>query len=140
MSKGKGDAGHGRSAGTTKGTHSTAGKRAVARKGAKLQAEKAKRTEAGTRQASAAKSGVTDAGVLSAARSFGPSDTPVKLSDLRAKLPGSRAEQDAAIRKLHENGKIRLYRDDNSYKRTQRDEDAAYMTGGQPRHILYVAR
>jgi len=50
----------------------------------------------------------------------------------------SRAQQDSHLNTLHREGKISLYREDNTPKLTQGDKDAAITVGGNPRHILYV--
>lgn len=77
--------------------------------------------------------------VLAAARSIPTKTGAIRLASLRAALPGmSRAQQDSHLNTLHREGKISLYREDNTPKLTQGDKDAAITVGGNPRHILYV--
>lgn len=76
--------------------------------------------------------------VVSAARSINSSGGAISISALRAKLTGTREQQDAAIKQAQYSNRITLYREDNTPALSKADRDAAYYTGGQPRHIVYV--
>ncbi|HEY5958888.1 MAG TPA: hypothetical protein VIV60_20145 [Polyangiaceae bacterium] len=63
---------------------------------------------------------------------------PIRLTTLRAQLSHlPRAVLDAELSRLHESGKLVLYRDDNSAALTRDDERDALIVGGSPRHLLY---
>ena len=63
----------------------------------------------------------------------------VPLASLRSRLPDiPRAALDAELRRMHLEGQIALYRNDNSAAITPADESAALIVGDAPRHLLYL--
>lgn len=63
----------------------------------------------------------------------------VSLAALRAKLVTvPRAELDEALRQLQRDGKLVLFREDNTAALTPADHDAALVVGDSPRHIVYL--
>lgn len=62
---------------------------------------------------------------------------PMRLAHLRRLVNLSRPTFDAALGALHDEGAVVLYREDNPAALTPDDKNAAWYTGGQPRHIVY---
>jgi hypothetical protein len=63
----------------------------------------------------------------------------VLLASLRENLSSVPREQlDQALRQQQREGKLVLYREDNSAALTQADHDAALIVGDSPRHIVYL--
>lgn len=63
----------------------------------------------------------------------------VGIIDLRKRLGGTRAEQDATLKQLSRMGKIHIVPDDNRKVLTQEDHDAAIRIGGEPNHVVALA-
>lgn len=61
----------------------------------------------------------------------------VYLADLRAKMGGTRDDQDTALKALQQKGKIVLWGLDNPTERTARVESGALHIAGAVRHIAY---
>lgn len=69
----------------------------------------------------------------------GDSNKEVRLTALRAKLGHvTKSEVDAQLIKLHDAGRIALYRDDNTAAVSAADARDALMVGDSPRHLLYL--
>ena len=62
----------------------------------------------------------------------------VRLTALRQKLNVERDVLNAALLDLQDQGRLVLYRDDNSSALTKEDHDAALIVGGAPRHLVYL--
>lgn len=63
----------------------------------------------------------------------------VSLRELRLKLNTvPRAELDDALLQLQRDGKLVLFREDNSPVLTRADHEAALIVGDSPRHIVYL--
>lgn len=63
----------------------------------------------------------------------------VRLTALRKKLRAvSREKLDAALLELQDQGRLVLYRDDNTSALTEADHDAALIVGNAPRHLVYL--
>jgi hypothetical protein len=62
----------------------------------------------------------------------------VTLAELRGSLPGTKAEQDVALKQLQRDGKVVLMRNDNTPSLTKADHDSALMVGDSPRHLVYL--
>jgi hypothetical protein len=65
-------------------------------------------------------------------------NTAIRLTYLRSLLPTvPRQALDNELRNLHAEGRIVLYRDDNSAAVTTEDNQSALIVGEEPRHLLY---
>lgn len=63
----------------------------------------------------------------------------IRLTKLREELDGiSRKAQDTTLIELQNEGKIILYKDDNTFKLTPADKAAAVMVAGNPRHLAIL--
>lgn len=69
----------------------------------------------------------------------GARQTRVKLHDLRRVLPDvSREALDQALLELQRDGKLVLYREDNSAALRAEDREAALFVGNEPRHLVLL--
>jgi hypothetical protein len=69
----------------------------------------------------------------------GARKTRVRLSALRRELSSiERTKLDHALLALSDEGRLVLYRDDNTAALTADDHRAALMVGGAPRHLVYL--
>lgn len=62
----------------------------------------------------------------------------LQMNDLRASLPGSRAEQDALLLDLYQQGRILLVQEADRASLTPWDRDAALHIDGTARHLLLL--
>lgn len=63
----------------------------------------------------------------------------VRLSALRKQLSSvQRTELDQALLRMQDEGRLVLYRDDNTAALTADDQDAALLVGNAPRHLVYL--
>jgi len=84
---------------------------------------------------------VTPEGVATAIRELNPADAEwVSITDLRGKLGGTRAEQDAILHDLAVSRKVQVIPEENQKTLTEADREAAIEIGGEPKHVIRVPR
>lgn len=75
------------------------------------------------------------------AKAAGPDGRWVSLADVRDRLGGmSRAEQDAALKKLSRQSGVHFTPENDQSALTSRDRAAALSFGGQPNHRILIDR
>lgn len=67
-----------------------------------------------------------------------PENPWVRVADLRERLGGTRAEQDAALKRLSNDRTVMPLGEEIQGRLTQRDRDAAFMYGGQTNELIRV--
>jgi hypothetical protein len=88
---------------------------------------------------SATKASVEDQIIAVAQRLGANRSNDVKIADVRAALPHvARKDFDVALRWLHGEANVALYRSDVPIDITEADKAGAFIVGDEPRHLMYV--
>lgn len=106
-----------------------------------FEAKAASASRGGSLATAGARHPATPEGIASAVREVNATPTEwVSLTDVRPKLGGTRAEQDAALIAAARARQIKIIPEENQKTLTEADRAAAVNIGGEPHHVLMIPR